>query len=34
MDGLVQGAGFKKVHMEIDEYGIFTVSVAQKLSRS
>jgi hypothetical protein len=31
MDELVRGAGFQKLHTEIDEYGIFTVSVAQKL---
>jgi SAM-dependent methyltransferase len=30
MDELVRAAGFQKVHTEIDEYGIFTVSVAQK----
>jgi len=34
MDELVRAAGFKKLHMEIDEYGIFTVSVAQKLPRA
>lgn len=30
MDELVRAAGFQKLHTEIDEYGIFTVSVAQK----
>jgi hypothetical protein len=34
MDDLVRAAGFQKLHMEIDEYGIFTVSVAQKLPRA
>lgn len=34
MDDLVRAAGFQKLHMEIDEYGIFSVSVAQKLSRA
>ncbi|MGE8531488.1 MAG: class I SAM-dependent methyltransferase family protein, partial [Acinetobacter guillouiae] len=28
---LVEAAGFKKVDQCIDEFGIFTVSVAQKL---
>ena len=31
MDALVEAAGFKKVDQCIDEFGIFTVSVAQKL---
>lgn len=31
MDTLVENAGFKKVDQCIDEYGIFTVSVAQKI---
>ncbi|MBJ9986682.1 bifunctional alpha/beta hydrolase/class I SAM-dependent methyltransferase [Acinetobacter sp. S40] len=31
MDALVEQAGFKKIDQSIDEYGIFTVSVAQKL---
>lgn len=31
MDALVEQAGFKKVDQCIDEFGIFTVSVAQKL---
>lgn len=31
MDALVEQAGFKKVDQCIDDYGIFTVSVAQKL---
>ena len=30
MDALVEEAGFKKVDQCIDEFGIFTVSVAQK----
>lgn len=30
MDQLVQAAGFKKIDMLIDEWGIFTVSLAQK----
>jgi ubiquinone/menaquinone biosynthesis C-methylase UbiE len=30
MDELVQEAGFEKLDMEIDTYGIFTVSVAKK----
>ncbi|UUM26573.1 bifunctional alpha/beta hydrolase/class I SAM-dependent methyltransferase [Acinetobacter colistiniresistens] len=31
MDALVEQAGFKKVDQYIDEFGIFTVSVAQKI---
>ena len=31
MDALVENAGFKKVDQCIDDYGIFTVSVAQKI---
>lgn len=31
MDALVEQAGFKKVDQVIDEFGIFTVSVAQKI---
>ncbi|MDR2062075.1 MAG: class I SAM-dependent methyltransferase family protein, partial [Acinetobacter sp.] len=31
MDALVEQAGFKKVDQCIDEFGIFTVSVAQKI---
>ena len=31
MDALVEAAGFKKVDQNIDDFGIFTVSVAQKL---
>lgn len=31
IDALVARAGFKKVDQQIDEYGIFTVSVAQKI---
>lgn len=30
MDELARAAGFNKIHMEIDEYGIFTVSVAKR----
>lgn len=30
MDDLVRAAGFEKIHMEIDERGIFSVSVARK----
>jgi hypothetical protein len=30
MDELVDAAGFKKIGMAIDDYGIFTVSLAQK----
>jgi SAM-dependent methyltransferase len=32
MDELVCAAGFEKLDMEIDEYGIFTVSVAKKIA--
>ena len=31
LDELVHSAGFKKVDMKIDPYGIFTVSIAQKI---
>lgn len=31
MDALVQAAGFEKVSQEIDEWGIFTVSVARRV---
>ena len=30
MDDLVQAAGFKKLSMEVDQWGIFTVSVAER----
>jgi hypothetical protein len=30
MDQLVRAAGFRKLSMEIDRWGIFTVSLAQK----
>ena len=30
MDDLVRAAGFEKLDMDIDEYGIFTVSLARK----
>jgi hypothetical protein len=33
MDDLVRAAGFEKVAMEIDEFGIFTVSLARKVVR-
>jgi hypothetical protein len=33
MDDLVHAAGFQKLSMEIDDAGIFTVSVAQKVLR-
>lgn len=32
MDGLVRAAGFRKVSMEIDRWGIFTVSVAERVA--
>jgi hypothetical protein len=32
MDQLVESAGFRKVGMRVDEWGIFSVSVAQRLS--
>ena len=31
MDQLAADAGFRKIAMEIDEHGIFTVSLAQKI---
>ena len=34
MDQLVQSAGFEKVAQEIDPWGIFTVSVARRATRS
>jgi len=33
MDELVRAAGFRKVAMEVDEWGIFTVSLAEKAVR-
>ena len=33
MDQLVQTAGFQKVSMEIDRWGIFTVSLARRVDR-
>ncbi len=33
MDQLVQQAGFEKISMRIDEFGIFTVSLAKKMDR-
>ena len=32
MDDLVREAGFEKVDMEIDPYGIFTVSLARRVA--
>ncbi|MCZ4281285.1 alpha/beta fold hydrolase [Kiloniella laminariae] len=32
MDQLVESVGFKKVDMKVDEFGIFTVSLAQKVT--
>ncbi len=32
MDGLVREAGFEKIAMEIDDDGIFSVSVARKVA--
>jgi hypothetical protein len=32
MDQLVRAAGFRKLAMEIDRWGIFTVSLAQKVA--
>lgn len=34
MDGLVRAAGFEKVEMRIDQWGIFTVSMATRVSES
>jgi len=34
MDALVRAAGFEKLEMEIDEYGIFSVSTARKKAAS
>lgn len=31
MDALVEQAGFKKIDQYIDQFGIFTVSIAQKI---
>lgn len=33
MDQLVEGAGFRKLEQRIDEWGIFTVSLAQRIDR-
>jgi SAM-dependent methyltransferase len=33
MDALVQSAGFEKVEQDIDPFGIFTVSIARRVSR-
>jgi Putative methyltransferase len=32
MDELVRAAGFRKVSMEIDRWGIFTVSLAERIA--
>jgi alpha-beta hydrolase superfamily lysophospholipase/SAM-dependent methyltransferase len=32
MDGLVRSAGFRKISMEIDRWGIFTVSLAERVA--
>jgi hypothetical protein len=32
MDGLARRAGFEKVGMEIDRWGIFSVSVARRVT--
>jgi alpha-beta hydrolase superfamily lysophospholipase/SAM-dependent methyltransferase len=34
MDELVRNAGFEKATMEVDEWGIFTVSIAQRVDRA
>lgn len=34
MDQLVEAAGFKKIDQRIDDWGIFTVSLAEKVSKS
>ena len=31
MDQLVEAAGFRKIDQRIDEWGIFTVSVAERM---
>ena len=31
MDQLVEAAGFRKITQRVDEWGIFTVSLAQKI---
>lgn len=31
MDELVRAAGFKKLDMEIDQWGIFSVSLAERV---
>ena len=33
MDELVRAAGFEKLEMKIDTFGIFTVSLAQRVRR-
>lgn len=32
MDELVRAAGFRKLEQRIDEWGIFTVSLAQRIA--
>ncbi|PYL09085.1 MAG: hypothetical protein DME33_05250, partial [Verrucomicrobia bacterium] len=34
MDELVRLAGFEKLKMEIDQWGMFTVSIASKVDRA
>ena len=33
MDELVRNAGFEKLNMEVDPWGIFTVSVARRVEK-
>jgi hypothetical protein len=33
MDGLVRLAGFEKEEQDIDQWGIFTVSIARRVAR-
>jgi hypothetical protein len=33
MDALVEAAGFRKVAQRIDPWGIFTVSLAERIAR-
>ena len=32
MDQLVEAAGFRKIEQRIDDFGIFTVSLAQRIA--
>ena len=34
MDELVRVAGFEKIAMEVDQWGMFTVSIARKVDRA